>query len=35
MTEKNYNDSHEGDNMMIDKWAAFVEYIRMVQMAWV
>ena len=24
ITEKNYTDSHEGDNMMIDKWAAFV-----------
>jgi len=24
ITERNYTDSHEGDNMMIDKWAAFV-----------
>lgn len=24
ITEKNYTDSHEGDNVMIDKWAAFV-----------
>ncbi len=24
LTEKNYTDSHEGDNVMIDKWAAFV-----------
>jgi len=24
ITEKDYEDSHEGDNMMIDKWAAFV-----------
>jgi len=24
ITEKNYTDSHEGDNMMIDEWAAFV-----------
>jgi hypothetical protein len=24
ITEKNYTDSHEGDNVMIEKWAAFV-----------
>jgi hypothetical protein len=24
ITENNYTDSHEGDNIMIDKWAAFV-----------
>ena len=24
LTEKDYEDSHEGDNLMIDKWAAFV-----------
>jgi hypothetical protein len=24
ITEKDYDDSHEGDNLMIDKWAAFV-----------
>jgi hypothetical protein len=24
MTERNYTDSHEGDNVMIDRWAAFV-----------
>jgi len=24
ITEKDYTDSHEGDNLMIDKWAAFV-----------
>ena len=24
ITEKNYTDSHESDNVMIDKWAAFV-----------
>jgi hypothetical protein len=24
ITENNYTDSHEGDNVMIDKWAAFV-----------
>jgi hypothetical protein len=24
ITERNYTDSHEGDNVMIDKWAAFV-----------
>jgi len=24
ITENNYADSHEGDNMMIDEWAAFV-----------
>jgi len=24
MTEKDYADSHEGDNIMIDKWASFL-----------
>ena len=24
ISEKNYTDSHDGDNLMIDKWAAFV-----------
>ncbi|MEI6608739.1 MAG: hypothetical protein WCO53_03235 [Deltaproteobacteria bacterium] len=24
ITENNYTDSHEGDNVMIDRWAAFV-----------
>ena len=24
ITEKNYTDSHEGDNVMIEKWAAFM-----------
>jgi hypothetical protein len=24
LTEKEYVDSHQGDNMMIDKWSAFL-----------
>ena len=24
LTEKEYSDSHQGDNLMIDKWAAFL-----------
>jgi hypothetical protein len=27
MTEKDYTDSHEGDNVMIDKWANFVNIV--------